>query len=66
MEVASVAAIRYPQKKVRLIHSSDRVLHNMSPKTSDFATKRLLAHNVELVLNHKVVEICEKNVTLDS
>ncbi|MBP7848313.1 FAD-dependent oxidoreductase [Patescibacteria group bacterium] len=64
--MASVAAVRFPEKKIRLIHSRDRVLNTMGKHTSLLATRWLLAHNVELLLNSKVTQICEKNITLES
>jgi len=66
VEIASVAAFRFPNKKIRLIHSRERVLHTMGEHTSVLATKWLLSHNVQLILNDKVTEICEKNITLES
>ncbi len=66
VEVVSVAAMRYPNKKIRIIHSRDRILNNMNERTSRLATKWLLDHNVQLILNDKVKEICVKSLTLDS
>ncbi len=66
VEVASMAAIRFPQKKVRLIHSGGRILNDMSERTSLLATSRLLKHNVQLILNEKVIQVCETNITLNS
>lgn len=66
VEVVTVAATRFPDKKLRIIHSRNRLLHSMSERTSEFATKWLLKNNVQLILNDKVTEICKDYVQLES
>jgi NADH dehydrogenase FAD-containing subunit len=63
VELASEIACKYPQKKIILATSGDRVLERMKPGVSAAAHKWLTSHGVEIRLGERVTQ-SKKNPSL--
>ncbi|KAI0596171.1 hypothetical protein F4775DRAFT_594603 [Biscogniauxia sp. FL1348] len=55
VELATDAKAKYPEKKVVLVHSRDRVMHRFGPELQDAATQGIRELGVELITGDRVV-----------
>jgi NADH dehydrogenase FAD-containing subunit len=66
IEIICNLAQKYPTKKLRIIHGSDRLLNNYSQHISDTTTHWLTKRGVEIICNEKVSDIIENTVSTQS
>ena len=63
VEIISTLAQRFPEKKLRIIHSRERLLDRYSKHISHITHQRLLQRGVALVMQTKIVDIYEHIIT---
>lgn len=66
VEQAADIKLRYPDKRVIVVHKSDRILKTMRPQFAILGEKFLRDSNIELLLNETVISHVDNIVTLKS